>query len=126
MPARTQRYCIEPGCGELTDKGRCDKHQRGSAHQRGYRYDWLIYSRNFREIYYPLCGMGPRWPTPKFEGAPAGCLRKRKLTAGTKKKPHHVDHIIPVRRDENPKLFWDPMNHQNLCPECHLVKGRNE
>ena len=128
MPTRTKRICIQPGCGVLTTWGRCSEHRaaaRGSAWQRGYRYDWLLYSRRFRKRY-PLCGMGPRWPTPKFEGAPVGCLAKRKLTAGTKKKPHHVDHIRPCRRDENPKLFWDPWNHQNLCPECHLVKGKSE
>ncbi len=124
MPARTKRFCLEPGCGDLTDKGRCDEHTRGSAHQRGYDYRWGKYSRRFRRQYM-LCGMGPRWPTPTF-GGPAGCLAKGKLTVGTTKKPHHVDHIVPVRRSQNEALFWDPMNHQNLCPECHLEKGKNE
>ena len=125
MPARTQRYCIQPGCWNLTDKGRCPDHERGSASQRGYDYRWLKYSRRFRKRYM-LCGMGPRWPKPTFEGAPAGCLAKGKLTAATKGKPHHVDHIVPVKRSENETLFWDPMNHQTLCRVCHFVKGKNE
>ena len=125
MPARIKRYCIESGCGNLTDKGRCPDHERGSAHQRGYKYDWLIYSRRFRKRY-PLCGMGPRWPTPIRDGAPAGCLAKGKLTAAAKGKPHHVDHIVPVKRDDNPTLFWSPWNHQTLCRACHFVKGKSE
>lgn len=125
MPERTKRYCIEPGCHALTDKGRCDEHQLGSASQRGYDYRWLKYSRSFRRRYM-LCGMGPRWPTPQREGAPAGCLAKGKLTAAAKEKPHHVDHIVPVRRSENEALFWNRMNHQTLCRACHFVKGKSE
>ena len=119
MPARTKRFCLEPGCGNLTDKGRCDEHERGSATQRGYDYRWLKYSRGFRERY-PLCGMGPRWPMPTF-GGPAGCLAKHHLKVG-----NQVDHIRPVRRSANEALFWNSMNHQTLCRACHFEKGKSE
>ena len=120
---RTKGICAYPACGGLTTERYCGAHRsaaRPNAHQRGYRRDWRRYSTTFRQDY-PLCGMGPRWPTPKLEGAPAGCLAKRKLAPGGQ-----VDHIVPVRRDRNLTLFWDPMNHQNLCRPCHMEKTRRE
>jgi 5-methylcytosine-specific restriction protein A len=48
------------------------------------------------------------------------CEREGRLTAATV-----VDHITPHRSD--PKLFWDPANHQAICKPHHdSTKQRQE
>ena len=126
----TQRFCIYPGCSALisADEERCTEHRnavKGTPWQRGYRRDWKRYSTRFRRTY-PLCGLGPRWPTPVFAGAPAGCLARGKLTGATRNRPLHVDHVTPVRRAQNEELFWDELNHQSLCIACHASKSSLE
>ncbi|MFA5385639.1 MAG: HNH endonuclease signature motif containing protein [Eubacteriales bacterium] len=113
MPKKLKRPCTYPGCPELTDGGRCEKHkkqearrydeQRGTAASRGYGSRWqearLVYLRR-----HPLCVV---------------CEKEGKITAGTV-----VDHIIPHRG--NRELFWDVNNWQTLCTSHHSEKTARE
>ena len=105
MPRAAQRPCTYPGCGVLTDDGRCDKHRhqqyqpRGSSAKRGYNYRWQKASKAYLALH-PLCVM---------------CQRASRVTAATT-----VDHIKPHRGD--PALFWDENNWQSLCTHDHNSK----
>lgn len=113
MPYAPKRPCTYPGCGELTDSGRCEAHrrqpwreldrQRGSASERGYNVRW----RRARQAFLarsPLC---------------AECQRNGRVEAATV-----VDHIQPHRG--NMALFWDSSNWQSLCKACHDRKTSRE
>jgi 5-methylcytosine-specific restriction protein A len=68
-------------------------------HHHLYGAKW----RKCRELFlsqYPLC---------------VACERAGKVVAAT-----DVDHIKPHRGDE--VVFWDSMNWQSLCRECHNAK----
>jgi len=84
-------------------KRQYDQH-RGSAHARGYNYQW----RKRREIFlgnHPLC---------------CRCKEADRIEAATV-----VDHIIPHRGDQ--RLFWDEENNwQPLCKACHDKKTATE
>ncbi|MFA5385939.1 MAG: HNH endonuclease [Eubacteriales bacterium] len=64
MPQRLKRPCTYPGCPELTDGGRCEKHkkqearrydeQRGTRQERGYTEDWLKVRRLYL-VRHSLC-----------------------------------------------------------------------
>ena len=113
MPWAPKRPCTWPGCGELTDGGRCEKHKRqerkqiedarGTAHQRGYTFRWSKYSKAYIRAH-PLCAI---------------CQR-----AGIIKATECVDHIIPHKGDS--ELFWDPANHQAACKQCNDRKAVSE
>ncbi len=100
------KYCAEPNCGVLVKKGRCPKHARqvdqgtrGTAQQRGYTYQWNLYSKN-RLRQFPLCVM---------------CEQQGLTTPAT-----CTDHIIPLCQGGD---MWDPTNHQSLCTRCNTIKG---
>ena len=124
MPNRPRSPCTQPGCGELTDGGKCQLHrqqaqqaadrQRGTAHQRGYGIKWQNYREHWLRTF-PLCGM-------RRSGASAEhseCWRSGRAVAAT-----DVDHIEPHRGDQS--LFWAPANHQSLCHACHSSKTARE
>lgn len=71
--------------------------QRGTAHERGYTYEWAQYSQQ-RRIDHPLC---------------EACL-----TVGVPTPATCTDHTIPVEDADDP-LFWEPRNHRSLCRACH-------
>jgi 5-methylcytosine-specific restriction protein A len=112
MPLASLRPCLTPGCGALTDSGRCEKHrkqreqaqeqQRGSAAKRGYGRAWQKASKAFLRAH-PLC-----------QCSECDDGRKR-VTAATV-----VDHNIPHRGDM--RLFWDSSNWQSMSKPCHDAK----
>jgi 5-methylcytosine-specific restriction enzyme A len=112
LPSRVKRPCAHPGCRELVEHGRCDKHkkqdqkqrdeQRGSAHERGYTSRWSKYSK---------------W----FLRQPENVFCKLQLP-GCKNISECVDHIQPVNGADDP-LFFEPINHQSACIHCNSVKG---
>lgn len=72
--------------------------------EKGYGGRWQKYREQFLQQH-PLCRM---------------CYERGFLVPATV-----VDHIVPHRGDE--RLFWDAMNHQPLCVQCHNVdKARIE
>lgn len=64
---------------------------------------------------HPLCGDREGDSSPEH----SHCLRNGKATPAT-----DVDHIEPHRGDA--VLFWNPLNHQSLCHECHGAKSATE
>lgn len=103
MPTRPQRLCLHPGCVELTDSSRCEKHRRQDDRERdrarpnsadrGYDGRW----RKFRALYlasHPICE------------SDEGCARKAT-------DPHHIQRLI----DGGAK--YDESNLQALCGEHH-------
>ena len=106
---RPLRPCNKPGCPELTDKGYCEDHikvpeqRRGSAHDRGYTYQWQKYSARFLK-------------------RPENAICKLQLDVCTR-LARCVDHIDPPDGPKDPK-FWDVNNHQSACIECNSSKGR--
>lgn len=116
MPLTPKRPCGQPGCGALTDGGRCEKHrrqvqnqsdrQRGTAHERGYGSRWQKASKAFLRAH-PLCQC-------------EDCLEgEKRLLAATV-----VDHKIPHRGDM--QLFWDSSNWQSMSKPCHDRKTARE
>lgn len=112
MPYKSFKTCLHPGCPELVQSGYCDKHKkdtknydsnRGTAAQRGYDSRWRKYRINFLNKN-PLC---------------VECLKEGRYVPATV-----VDHIKAHKG--NKKLFWDPMNHQALCKQCHDKKTVRE
>ena len=121
MPSRAARICVHPGCNSLTYGGqsRCDKHQaehkqsrkeskarfdekRGTAAERGYNYDWQLYTKWFlKQPENVICKL--HLP---------GCTLISKC----------VDHIDPPDGPKDPR-FWDKDNHQGSCVRCNSVKG---
>jgi len=116
MPFAAKRPCTYPGCGTLTDHGRCERHLRpeqlhldqfrGSAAKRGYGRRWRATSKGFLRAH-PFCQC-------------ADCDEGRKaLTPATV-----VDHVIPHRG--NMAVFWDPLNWQAMAKRCHDRKRWRE
>ena len=116
MPVAAKRPCSAPGCGALTDVGRCPKHkqevrrkqdqERGTAHQRGYGARWQKASKAFLRAH-PLC------QCPDCDEG------RQRLTVATV-----VDHKIPHRGDM--VLFWDSSNWQSMAKTCHDRKTARE
>jgi len=108
-PIKPKRPCTHPGCPELVDSGRCEKHRvqqrlqsqsrRDNAHLHLYSTEWKkIRARKLRED--PLC---------------AECEKQGRLVLATV-----CDHIVPHKGDLT--LFYDYDNLQGLCTRCHAVK----
>lgn len=113
MPWAPKRPCTWPGCGALTDTGRCPKHKRqerkeiderrGTSTERGYDARWRKARRTYL-IDHPFC---------------AECGREGKVAAASV-----VDHRIPHRGDY--AAFWDEDNWQSLCKTHHDSKTAKE
>lgn len=116
MALAAKRPCTHPGCGVLTESGRCDKHQvqqrkeaddrRGSASARGYGRRWQQASKAYLRAH-PLC-MCPDCDDGRKRVTPAVL----------------VDHRIPHRGDM--ALFWDSSNWQSMSEACHNKKTATE
>lgn len=119
MPSAALRSCLEPGCPELVERGRCPKHsraveqRRGSQRERGYNRSWEKASRQFKNQF-PLCGMRPGGRLPVM----SRCHEQGLTTAATQ-----TDHVIPHKG--NVLLFWDwERNWQSLCATCGARKSQ--
>lgn len=110
MPNAAPRPCTAPGCGQLTNSGRCPTHTqqrdaaRANSTQRGYGARW----QRVRMVWLqanPFCVDPYGLHGPLVPGS-------------------QVDHITPHRGDE--RLMWDEMNWQTLCASCHSKKTATE
>lgn len=116
MPRSAKRPCSYPGCGRLSDTGRCERHRRaeekehdrrrGGSTARLYDYRWQKASKAFLRDH-PLCQCGD---------CQEGVLRTLASTV--------VDHRIPHRG--NQALFWDRTNWQAMAKQCHDLKTARE
>ena len=113
MPWKNKRPCTHPGCGNLTDSGKCEKHRKQAAqeYERG-RSDEMRRFYNSREwrrasklhlAKEPLCRL---------------CAAEGRFVEAVM-----TDHIIPIKRGGNP---WDESNWQSLCASCHSSKSAEE
>jgi len=114
MPLQPPRPCGKPGCGELTRKRYCDKHQA----EANKTYDQHGRDKERKRFY---------------DGEPWRAVRARKLAqdrfceecrkGGTLVLATHVDHIVEIK-DGGAKL--DMENLQSLCHSCHSRKTMQE
>lgn len=125
MPSMPKRPCSHPGCGVLTDNGRCTTHraqlrkeqdaQRSNSYRRGYGPKWQKARQGWLRVH-PLCG-------DRLDGAEAEhsqCMQQQRIGIAT-----DVDHIVAVNGPTDP-LFWRPSNWQSLCHSCHSMKTAKE
>lgn len=105
-----------PRCAALVTKGRCAAHSkaqdqlRGTAQQRGYDYQWSLYSQAWRQQH-PFCG----------ERADGLNYRAHRRAVCVGDVPAQVvDHIRPMSKGGSK---YDPANHQSLCLGCNSAKG---
>ncbi len=100
------RPCLNSGCPELVESGRCARHskqadaQRGSSTERGYGSDWevvrLVVLR--RDLY-----------TCKIQTHCRGA------------RATEVDHIRPIGEYPEGRLLMS--NLQAACKSCNAAKG---
>jgi hypothetical protein len=118
------RYCAQPHCTVLVNKGRCPTHAkqvdiaRGTAQQRGYDYAWSQYSARFRAEH-PVCG-------ERADGS-MDPVNSRCVQRGLTTPAECVDHTVPLRSARSPeereRLKWDARNHMSACLECNSWKA---
>jgi 5-methylcytosine-specific restriction protein A len=99
VPQLPLRPCTHPGCGGLSNTGRCQKHPRKDlrqpSSQRGYGADWRVLRSTIPR---------PRW-----------CPCGKELTS-------HLDHKVPREQGGTD----DPSNLQWLGARCHSVKTASQ
>lgn len=110
--------CVERGCPELVDRGRCPKCakaydlRRGSASARGYDRRWAAASRAFR-LRFPLCGMKADGTTDMVN---SWCAREGLVTAT--QCVQHIEPFDPRLGQADPR-FWDQANWLSSCQQCN-------
>ena len=117
------RPCPRPHCGRLITNGAkyCARHlaeyeqakdaRRLSAGDRGYSWQWALYSRQWLKRF-PYCGQRR---DGLFYAAHSLCAEQ-----GIRTRATITDHIRPLRDGGD---LLDPDNHQSLCTRCNTRKG---
>lgn len=93
----TWRVCPEPDCPNLSQRGRCEEHQRPNATQRGYT------------------GKGHQMFRKKVLRRDKVCVLCGNAEA-TQADHYPVDRRTLILRGENPN---DPRHGRGLCHSCH-------
>jgi 5-methylcytosine-specific restriction protein A len=115
------QVCPTKGCPTLTEGGPCQVHQkarrqvadqaRGSAQERGYDYQWSLFSKRWRERF-PVCGMRADGHVHLDHSQ---CAREGRLNV----QDTVTDHIHPL---EQGGAKFDEANLQTLCRACNTRK----
>jgi len=116
------KYCAQPNCPKLVARGRCPQHTtvqtrqadavRGNANQRGYTYQWALYSKaRLRRL--PVCGMR--------EDGSLDTVNSRCAMRGVTVAAECTDHVIPLRQGGP---MWETSNHLSLCLACNTWKSQ--
>jgi len=115
MPVAVRRFCGQPGCRELVDRGRCEKH-RLAAHAADRQYRGKTAERGYG-------GRHVKWRRLVLARDPL-CVNPYKI-------PNHyvpstvADHIVPLNPDGSGD--WSLENGQGLCAvPCHARKTRDD
>jgi len=95
MPSRALRVCTQPGCGNLVEHGRCEKH-----------------------AYPDRSGKNPKYDSAYWRAVRAGQLRRYPLCERHLKRGLAVPALEVHHRDGNPAND-DPANLESLCRPCH-------
>ncbi len=102
----------------MVPKGRCFEHTqqqertRGTAQQRGYDYQWSLYSETFRQAH-PLCG-------ERADGS-MDRVHSRCVQQGISTAAQCVDHTVPMSQGGSK---WDEANHMACCFACNTWKAK--
>ena len=103
------RACLEPGCSQLVERGRCRVHRQAfdASHHRPRESQRWYRSKAWKAR------------TKRFLGANPACA------CGCGRLAETVDHIIPYGTEGAPG-FWDESNWQGLTFACHSRKTRED
>lgn len=104
MPRRPQTDCLEPGCTQAVDHGRCPEHRR-----------------EHRDLTSPRLDYGPEWPAISRRHLRANPTCVRCGAPATE-----CDHIIPFRFFHSRHVAHQRSNRQSLCSTCHKRKTATE
>lgn len=100
------KYCNQPGCNTLIEKGRyCNEHKRYRKKKKYYR------SRN-KSFYRSKAWEDLRQYVQLRDGY--RCANCGRIVFG---REGHVDHILPIWL--RPDLRLDPENCRYVCSKCH-------
>jgi 5-methylcytosine-specific restriction enzyme A len=121
MPNKAMKFCLHPGCSELTSNAYCAAHQQEHEQAAYKRRDnkWL-------HLYHD-----PRWCNPVW-GLRAMQLREYPFCVDCIKEGRPLseslatvaDHIKPHKG--NPTLFFNKGNLQSQCDQHHNRKTARE
>ena len=114
MPVKAPRPCLQPGCDELVQSGRCERHRQQyqrrqdnpatAARERSFYWSqtWRRARAAFLDAH-PLCAM---------------CHAESVIRAAAE-----VDHIVSIRNGGD---RFDSSNLQGLCKRHHSEKTLRE
>jgi 5-methylcytosine-specific restriction protein A len=111
MPNAPKRPCGYPGCPNLCDSGRCEKHTKQERHD----YDARRQDDPQRKIY-----CSARWRRLRAAKLAADPLCERCKQADILEGASDVHHIKDIRDGGDP---WDWGNLASLCHRCHSAEG---
>ena len=107
MPKAAPRPCTYPGCGVLTQSGRCANHPRRSTRSaRAKEYNKLYKTARWRRERRAYLNLHP--------------LCRHCQEDGITKLADVVDHIVPHKGDV--AMFYNQDNWQPLCKRHHDKK----
>lgn len=114
-----KHLCSYPGCQQISDNPRCDKHPYEKPKRTNIKRPDFEYAADNSHIY-----NSQRWRNLRNahiikEPLCAHCLRYEIITPAVV-----VDHVIEISDD--PSRAFDPTNLQSLCASCHQVKTLEE
>jgi hypothetical protein len=131
MPTAAKHAC-PGGCGRLVSRGKCpfcvrrSEQARGTAHQRGYTYEWVLFRGYFLGLLQeagilPICGaVLPDGPNTQD----SSCQQ-----LGLQTWTHlHFDHEPPLQEHERSDMrkVCDPTRIQLLCNVDHNRKTQRQ
>ena len=103
------RPCLEPGCSELVERGRCQIHSREN--------EKALRDPRLRGKY-----RSKRWK----RRSRAFLSRHPECNCGCGKLAEVVDHVIPINLTNSTPDFFDESNWQGLTRVCHNRKTRRD
>ncbi|HYK89799.1 MAG TPA: HNH endonuclease, partial [Acidobacteriota bacterium] len=113
-PLAPKKPCTWPGCPNLTNGGRCEKHRR----QEQKEYDADRKDDPTRRFYNSRAWRRASDLHLRDEPLCRECAKMGRDTLATM-----TDHIVPIKQGGDP---WNPNNHQSLCDSCHSKKSAAE